>query len=120
MTHLLDREYRMAEEQFTPMQLGRILERLDQQDKNTLNAAEQLRREAVRLAEEAKDNTIRISEEFIRHADEDTKRFAEVNNKLDELLELKAQVKGGKAVMWAIFAALSFVVGSVLTYLGLK
>jgi hypothetical protein len=95
--------------------MGRILERLDQQDRNSLLREAETKEIAVRLAEENKRIATVLAAALSEHTAEDTAQFKSINGKLDLLLSRSDQQKGAFKAVLIGFAALSAVVTWIVT-----
>ncbi len=115
------------DDQYSPMAFGRILERLDQQDRNSASISRELAKETVRLAEETKANSERMTSEIIasgdrfsksleKHTAEDTERFGQINMKLDTLIAFQEKQKGIASVLMLCATAVSALVGWLVSY----
>ena len=93
-------------------ELRRILERLDQQDRNADSIAEQLRRSTSDIAMHLKEgtaviatdlrvSTARIAKDLEDHTDLDNERFDDIVKSLKQLVDYQNQQKGGvKIIIW--------------------
>jgi len=98
-------------EDITPVAFGRILERLDQQDRNTLLREAETKEIAMRLAEETKDTAQVLATALKDHIVQDDIQFTLLNNKLDLLLEYQTNQKAGvKVILW-LFGAVVAIAG---------
>jgi len=101
--------------ELTQREVGRILERLDQQDRNVKLATLETKEIAERLASETAATAKVFADALAAHTEQDTKQFQEIAGKLDQLLEYQLTQKGSvKVVLWmvgVVGAAIAMVAG---------